>query len=258
MIRKLKELTAPVVLRSLSRFVGRWNYEIRRRPSSLFGSRDRELMPSLSLVLAHHLQKQPDVAFLQIGAFDGRQSDPLYQFITRHHWRGVLVEPMPDAFARLQEAYRGEPQVQLRNVAIARENGTRNLYHLRRDAPGLPTWAPMLASFDRDVVLRHGAQIPHISDLIETTEVRCLTLSTLLAETGLRQIDLLQIDVEGWDFEVLKMVDFTQIKPAIINYEHAHLNADDWDSAVGLLVRNGYRVGIGPFDTVAYLNTGDL
>src|SRR5262249_41430054 len=104
MIRRLKELTAPVVLRSLSRFVGRWNYEIRRRPSALLGSVDQELMPSLGLVLAHHLQKRPDVAFLQIGAFDGRQGDPLYQFITRHHWRGVLVEPMPDAFAKLQEA----------------------------------------------------------------------------------------------------------------------------------------------------------
>lgn len=254
MIRKLKELTAPVVLRSLSRFVGRWNYEIRRRPHSLMGSSDRELMPSLSMVLAHHLQKRPDVTFLQIGAFDGRQSDPLYQFITRYHWRGVLVEPMPDAFAKLQEAYRDEPQVQLQNVAVAQANGTKTLYHLRRDAAGLPTWAPMLASFDRDVVLRHGAQIPHIADLIETTDVRCLTLSALLTQTGLDQIDLLQIDAEGWDFEILKLVDFTRIKPAIINYEHAHLNPDDWDSAVGLLVRNGYSVGIGQYDTVAYLD----
>jgi hypothetical protein len=80
----------------------------------------------------------------------------------------------------------------------------------------------------------------------------------LLAETGLRHVDLLQIDVEGWDYEILKMVDFTRMKPAIINYEHAHLNPDDWDAAVGLLVRNGYRVGIGQYDTVAYLDAVDL
>jgi len=256
-IRKLKALTAPVVLRFLSRFVGHWNYEIRRRPSALLGARDRELMPSLDLVLARHVQRQPDLTFVQIGAFDGRQSDPLYQFITRYHWRGVLVEPMPDAFDRLREAYKNEPQVILENVAVAQSNGTKTLYHLRRDAPGLPTWAPMLASFDREVVLRHGAQIPGIADLIATTDVRCLTLSSLLSQTGLGQVDLLQIDAEGWDFEILKLIDFTQIKPAIINYEHAHLNQDDWDAAVGLLVRNGYRVGIGPYDTVAYLTTSD-
>lgn len=257
MIRRLKALTAPLVLRSLSRFVGRWNYEIRRRPSALLGGRDRELMPSLDLVLAHHLQTRPDVTFVQIGAFDGRQSDPLYQFITRYHWRGVLVEPMPDAFAKLKEAYRNEPQVILENVAIAQSNGTKTLYHLRRDAPGLPTWAPMLASFDRDVVLRHGAQIPGIADLIATTEVPCRSLASLLSQTGLGQCDLLQIDAEGWDYEILKLIDFTQHKPAIINYEHAHLNQDDWDAAIGLLVRNGYRVGIGPYDTVAYLEAFD-
>ena len=111
MIGNLKRMAAPFILRTLRSFVGGWNYEIRRRPRALMGSSERELMPSLSLVLAHHLQQKQDLTFLQIGAFDGRQNDPLYQFITRYHWRGVLVEPMPDAFAKLQEAYRDEPQV---------------------------------------------------------------------------------------------------------------------------------------------------
>ena len=83
--------------------------------------------------------------------------------------------------------------------------------------------------------------------------MRCCSLATLLAETGLSQVDVLQIDTEGWDYEILKLVDFTKIKPAIINYEHAHLNPDDWDSAIDLLTRNGYHIGIGRRDTVAYL-----
>jgi FkbM family methyltransferase len=249
----LKERTASAVLKNLRRFVGRWNYEIRRRPSVLMGGSNLELVPSLSMVLAEYILRKPEITFLQIGAFDGRQADPLYQFVTRYHWRGVLVEPMPDAFAKLKQAYEHEPQIQLQNVAIAAEDGRRTLYHLKRDAPGLPTWAPMLASFDRDVVMRHQAQIPNIESVLETTDVPCLTLNTLLARANLDRVDLLQIDTEGWDYEILKLVDFNRIRPAIINYEHAHLQADDWDAAVGLLVRNGYRVGIGPYDTVGYL-----
>jgi FkbM family methyltransferase len=258
MISNLKKMAAPVILRTLRSFVGGWNYEIRRRPRALMGSSERELLPSLSQVLAQHLQQKQDLTFLQIGAFDGRQNDPLYQFITRYHWRGVLVEPMPDAFAKLQEAYRDEPQVQLQNVAVDHANGTKALYHLRRDAQGLPVWAAQLASFNRDVVLRHRAQIPNIADLIETTQVRCCSLATLLAETGLSQVDVLQIDTEGWDYEILKLVDFAQMKPAIINYEHAHLNPDDWDAAIDLLTRNGYHIGIGRRDTVAYLAEYDV
>jgi FkbM family methyltransferase len=240
-------------LNVLRKVVERWGYEIRRRPPALNRAPDRELMPSVEMVLAHHAQTHATPTFLQIGAFDGRQSDPLYRFITRYHWRGLLVEPMPDAFQRLQETYRNEPQVQLRNVAVAAANGTRPLYHLRRDAPELPSWAPMLASFDREVVLRHGAQIPNISQFMEQTDVPCVTLRTLLDEAGLTSIDVLQIDTEGFDYEILKMVDFNRIRPAIVNYEHAHLGLDDKDAAIELLIRHGYHVGAGPYDTVAYL-----
>ena len=205
------------------------------------------------MVLARHLERHPDSVVLQIGAFDGRKNDPLHEYITRYHLRGVLVEPMPDAFATLKDTYRLEPRVRLENVAISHADGTRPLFYIRRDAPELPAWAPMLASFDRDVLLRHAAQIPHIAGLSETTDVTCLTLQTLLERTGLERVDILQIDVEGWDYEVLKQVDFRRMKPAVINYEHAHLGADDADAAIALLVGNGYDVGIGPYDTVAYL-----
>ena len=248
-----KEWAAATVLKTLRGFVGRWNYEIRRRPSALVGTSNLELTPSLPMVLSQYMQRNPDITFVQIGAFDGRQADPLYQFATRYHWTGVLVEPMPDAFAKLQVAYGHEPQIQLHNVAVAAANGTRTLYHLKRDAPGLPTWAPMLASFDRDVVMRHEAQIPGIAAFVETTDVPCVTLDTLLDRAGLNRFDLLQIDTEGYDYEILKLVDFSRIRPPIINYEHAHLRQDDWDAAIDLLVRNGYRVGIGPYDTVGYL-----
>lgn len=254
MFRSLKRHVAPVVLRSLTAFLARWNYEVRRRPKAVMPPNDGELTMSLEFVLAHHLLKNENLTFLQIGAYDGLQADPLYRFIKRFHWRGVLVEPMPDAFAKLQETYRGESQLQLLNVAIDSVDGSRPLYHLRRDASGLPTWAPMVASFDREVLMRHGPQISGISDLIQSTEVACCSFETILERTGLSQIDLVQIDAEGWDYEILKLIDFERVRPRIVNYEHAHLKADDWEAAVNLLAAHGYRTSIGKYDTVAYLS----
>jgi len=38
----------------------------------------------------------------------------------------------------------------------------------------------------------------------------------------LKTVDLLQIDTEGFDWNVLKMYDFNYFKPVIIQYEHCH------------------------------------
>jgi|SRR5438034_11665604 len=37
----------------------------------------------------------PELTFIQIGTFDGITKDPLYKYIERYGWRGIMVEPQP-------------------------------------------------------------------------------------------------------------------------------------------------------------------
>src|SRR5687768_1826025 len=115
---------------------------VTRRPEVLI----RSVLP---FVVAHELLKNPRMSFMQIGAFDGQGDDDLHQLIIRHSLRGVLVEPQPAAFVRLQQAYRDQPQVVLLQAAIDEYQGTRMLY-CQRSQPS------MAASFDRDHLQRHG------------------------------------------------------------------------------------------------------
>jgi len=57
-----------------------------------------------------------------------------------------------------------------------------------------------------------------------TEVVQCETLSALLNKHNLSSPDLLVIDAEGYDFEILKTIDFAHTKPKYINYEHALLS----------------------------------
>ena len=59
-------------------------------------------------------------------------------------------------------------------------------------------------------------------------------------------------DVEGYDYEILKMIDFSRTMPAIIRFEHQHLPRADWNAAISLLVGTGYRILEEPTDTTAY------
>eukprot|EP00288_Rhodomonas_lens_P002868 CAMPEP_0177732996 /NCGR_PEP_ID=MMETSP0484_2-20121128/23431_1 /TAXON_ID=354590 /ORGANISM="Rhodomonas lens, Strain RHODO" /LENGTH=346 /DNA_ID=CAMNT_0019246311 /DNA_START=43 /DNA_END=1080 /DNA_ORIENTATION=+ len=55
---------------------------------------------------------------LQIGACDGSSFDPVHDILKHLSWGGLLVEPLPDIFRRLQHTYAAFPLVTLANVAV--------------------------------------------------------------------------------------------------------------------------------------------
>ncbi len=195
----------------------------------------------LPFVVSHELLKNRDLTFLQIGAFDGVGDDDLHELISRHRLRGVLVEPQPSAFARLERTYRDQPQVVLLQAAIAEREGTRELY-CRRGA------ATMAASFDRDHLRRHG--IPDAEIVAQSVE--CHTVASALRTAGIDRVDLVQIDAEGFDWPIIRSIDFTRLRPAIVRFEYRNMPTRDADACLELLAAHGYRFLIEPRDIIAH------
>ena len=112
-----------------------------------------------------------------------------------------------------------------------------------RRREGDPEWADQLGSFDRDVVMKHAIRIPDLAARIEEMSVPCAPFGQLLSDHGITRLDLLHIDTEGYDFEILKTVDFAgPTAPGAVLYEHAHLSPGDVAAAELLLRAAGYRV----------------
>jgi FkbM family methyltransferase len=185
--------------------------------------------------------------FVQIGAYDGRTLDPIYRYVKEYHWAGLLVEPQPAVFECLKVTYAGEPQLTLVNAAVSREDGTATLYTVATDGP--PTEAQVMASFDRGLLVR---QLPTGTPVVALT-VPAFTLATLFRAHGVRAIDLLQIDAEGFDYEVVKMIDFAVVRPTVIHYEHRHLSDADRVACERLLTAQGYRLAVSGIDTTALI-----
>jgi hypothetical protein len=113
------------------------------------------------------------------------------------------------------------------------------LYNVK-DQHDLPNWAPQVASFDRSLAEAHFPR----AELEEIT-VDCITLDDLLSETASDHIDLIQIDVEGYDAEIIRLLDRDRWKPAIVNFEHKHLLRTEHAAALDKLVAHGYRLAVG-------------
>ena len=197
----------------------------------------------------------PHALFMQIGANDGSKGDYLETYVQTRDWRGVLVEPIPYVFANLTRRHGSNPRLTLVNAAISDHDGTASLYYLPKDEDdNLPPWYDALATFRRDVLLTHTPWIPDIESRIATIDVATLTFDSLCRSRGIERLDLIQIDTEGYDYEIIRQIDLDRYRPSFILFEHYHLRPDERDSCRSSLERHGYRAISNFMDTVAILD----
>jgi FkbM family methyltransferase len=197
---------------------------------------------SLTVTWVLALRAGRPLTFVQIGSNDGVIHDPLHEVVRTCGWSGVLVEPLPAMYQRLVANYAGVPGLAFENAAVGTVDGTSTLYTVD-PRPGDPYWVDQVASFDRDTIRSHTDLIAGVRDRIIEVPVASLTLPTLVSRHGLTAIDVLHVDVEGYDFEVLKQIEFSSSwAPRFIIYEREHFDRRTDQAARQLLRAAGYRL----------------
>jgi FkbM family methyltransferase len=188
------------------------------------------------------LENQPSVSIVQLGAYIGKtRNDPLVHFLrtivhAKESSQVVLVEPIRDYFDLLCENYQGISHVALENVAIAETDDDRIMYRLGVDPANyeFSEWLAQLSSLKKERLGylwenyegRNGRHTVNHQFCLKhrvTETVKCMTLHQLLDKHEIQHLDILQIDTEGYEFEILQTLDFKKIKPRFINYERVLL-----------------------------------
>jgi FkbM family methyltransferase len=200
------------------------------------------------------------LCFVQIGANDGTD-DPVYEFVRRYDWRGILVEPQKDVFEnRLKKRYESTPAIILENSAIADKAETRKLHKISFSSA---RWATGLTSFIRSSIEKQidsgrvarkakeeDVRLPEkLSDYITTEHVQCMTFDDLIRKHEIQKLDLVVIDTEGYDYEIIKLIDFDLIRPELIMFEYKHLSSGDYKECSCYLKNSGYEL---------YCDSGDM
>jgi FkbM family methyltransferase len=182
-----------------------------------------------------------DFYFVQIGAHNGVTSDPFTGFVSAGYWHCLLVEPQRRFVEILQTIYCDRPRIRVCNCAIGTRDEMVRMYRVRDDTQNIPYWATQLASLRYDVIASHEDRIPGLRSLIVEEMVPSRTLASLVAEQDYPRLDLLAIDVEGFDFEVVKQIDLLPQLPKFIYYEHGHLSELDYRESLAFLAKRSYR-----------------
>jgi hypothetical protein len=150
-----------------------------------------------------------------------------------------------------QATYVGIEGLHFKRTSIGPERGNRLLYRVRPGTTG-PEWLYQIASFSREVLLKHAPDVPGLEQSIITELVPTITFDELVAELPVNP-SVVVIDTQGYDFEIVKLLNVAERKPRLVLYEHKHLVAADQNACVELLIAAGYQVALTGQDTVAYL-----
>lgn len=227
-------------IRSLLARLGYRIEGIRYTPRQLLDPARLRALTFDDVVCRHLFEHGERCTFIQVGAYDGVSTDPLYRYIGRCGWQGVMLEPQPGPARALRELYRDHPGIVVLEAALDRARGSRSLYVVESDE--IPKWAGGMASFDKAHILKHDYLIPGIASLVREIAVDCITFDDVLAKLPGDRLDILQIDAEGADADILALFPFARVRPAIVQWERKNLVRARQEEANELLASHGYLI----------------
>lgn len=202
------------------------------------------------------LKKNKQLFFIQIGAHDGISFDPIHDFIIKNHRHvsGIVIEPVGEYFSLLSENYRSYPNIIPVQAAI--HNSEKEMALYRVDPGKLSDYsvsAKGASTFNKEKLVNSDG-IDREAIVSET--VPCISLSKLVADRKIKTIDFLQIDAEGYDFEIVSAIDFDRIKPRLIHFEHGLskeiMSQQNLDRLTDLLHQHSYELWRTEWDVIAY------
>jgi len=197
-------------------------------------------------------EKKGDLYFVVVGAMDGVGHDKLHRhIIANNSWRGMLVEPLPDMFEKLKTNYSNRSNLIFENVAITDKEGLADITRIPEKNVGedCPQWADGISTLRPDIHII-GSD-PNLKEYSVTEQIRTTTFATLAKKNRIADIDILQIDAEGFDKIVFDQIWAENFRPKLVKIEVNYLTYVSIKEVKTLLETYGYKCSFERDDLIA-------
>ena len=141
--------------------------------------------------------------YIDVGA-----NDPVIDSVTKafydSDWHGINIEPVTEWFIKLQEARPNDTNLKL---ACGERKGQNTIYNVVGTG---------LSTMDKSIADKHENELDFE---IKKEKIKVDSLTNICKQYANQDIHFLKIDVEGFELQVLKGVDFKVIRPWIVVVE---------------------------------------
>jgi FkbM family methyltransferase len=180
--------------------------------------------------------------FVQIGSNDGRKNDPLHAFIIRNGWKGILVEPDLANFKKLTNHYSQSRGLIFENLGIGPVSGEMLFYRLKDITAEEPGWYDQVGSFDKKTFLKNIHYGQDLEKRMTAEPLPVITFDDLLQKNNFPQVDLLHTDTEGFDYKILRSIDFEKHDIRTLLFEGEWMTQFELRELIQYLRKYNYRI----------------
>ena len=159
-----------------------------------------------------------------IGAHNG---SGLEELILKQKNKVLLIEPVNYNLETLKLRFENRDNIIFENIGISDERNQIKFYYVKESSVRKlgKEWASGIGSFKKKHLLDHHRKRFQIAENdIEETNVKILVFNDLVKKYNINEIEYLFIDTEGYDYKIIKSIDFNRTKINKVKFEYKHLD----------------------------------
>ena len=173
-----------------------------------------------------YLPKKKDGFYIDIGANDGLIGNNTYIF-EQIGWKGICIEPQPDVFRQYLTKFRN---CDCYNAALSSSSNESVEFFQAHGANALSGLNKGMSEDHKNWAKEYGK--------VEIIKVKTITFDEIMKKyPEIKEIDFMSIDVEGYEMEILKTIDFEKYKFNLITIEKS-----EPEKIKDIMVKKGYKL----------------
>ena len=166
---------------------------------------------SMDLILNHIFKDQTDGFYIDVGCQHPIKNNNTY-LLFKKGWKGVNID-LDNVNIDLFNFFRPN-DINVNSAVSNNVEKVKLFYYHQKSA---------INTLDEKISLKQKAKIK------KKIDIQTNTLENILDNYSINKIDLLTIDVEGFELKVLKGLNFDKYKPCVIIVEFLDLEANKWE-----------------------------
>jgi FkbM family methyltransferase len=145
--------------------------------------------------------------FIEVGANNGFSESNTYYLERFRNWKGILIEPIPHLY---QECVKERPNSTVFNYALVSSDSQQEVEMIYGHLMSL-----VRGAFDDEKIEAERAAIAgrKLGFTPYSIKVPARTLTSILDRANVSEIDFLSLDVEGFELNALKGLNFEKYRP---------------------------------------------
>ena len=139
----------------------------------------------------------------------------------------LLVEPVPHNISAINENLKEFKNIHLEPVAVASVRETKDFFFVKATSINKlkKHWASGIGSFNKNHLLNHRTKRFLIEeDDIDKIPIKTVKFEDLIDKYSITEIDKILIDIEGYEYEILRDMDLKKVRINSILFEYKHFD----------------------------------